>query len=582
MKKSEEKMKKNYEYTVTADIDLKTQITEVEKAKTKLDFEWDLNGKDDGKITIMFSIPCTGIECVWEPTCLMNRNYNLRSFASSAMGAVPLIAYCNNLGNSIFSIALSDTIKQIEYNFAINERTAQMDCKIFIDLKQFGNKNTYSLTLYTQREEMPLYEMCKNVREWWEEIYDLKNQQISDGASDLCYQTWYAFHQDMDENNVLKTFKEAKKYGIKTVILDDGWNADDRTTGAKYVGEYRPSFEKFPNMKDFVKKVHDQGQKIILWYSTSFIGFESPLWNKFKNKLLGEYKGDLSVGIMDPRYPEVREHMISLYENALKDWDIDGFKLDFVDSFRISNDCDMKEGMDYCCVKEAVERYFTDALTRLKAIKSDVIIEFRQGYVGPNMRRYASMFRVADCPEDYRFNRVGTVDLRMLSGNTVVSSDMLMWSKDDSPEVAALQILNTIFSVIQFSVDFEKMTEEQKKMAKFWLDFSLKHKHLLTEEQIKPQEVQNFYPIIKTENEDECITGIYEIDKVVKADVTKTNYLINACDNERLVIDTNKATIKYESYDCMGTLINSGILELEDGINVVSVCKSGLLIINNI
>lgn len=40
--------------------------------------------------------------------------------------------------------------------------------------------------------------------------------------------------------------------------------------------------------------------------------------------------------MLDPRYPEVREFLIGIYEKALLDWDLDGFKLDFVDEFVVT------------------------------------------------------------------------------------------------------------------------------------------------------------------------------------------------------------------------------------------------------
>lgn len=569
-------------YKVTADVKCKAEVIKTSDEKTKFDFEWDLEDKTEGTVNISFSVPCTGIEGIWEPTCLMNRNYNLRSFETTAMGAVPLLAYYNNIGNSIFSIALSDSINQIKYFFAINERTAEMDCKITIDLKQFGKKNGYSITLYTQKEELPLYEMCKNVSDWWEEIYDLRNIKIPEGADEMCYQTWYAFHHDIDEARVLKSFSNANDFGMKTVILDDGWMTDDKTTGAKYTGDYEVSKLKFPDIKELVNRVHKMGQKILLWYSASFVGFESKAWNTFKDKIIGK-NHHMGVGILDPRYPEVREHMIRLFERTVRDWDFDGIKLDFIDSFRTGDMCDAKEGMDCISVPEGVEKYLSELTEKLKAIKQDVIVEFHQGYVGPNMRKYSSIFGVTDCPEDYRFNRVGMVDLRMLSGNTVIYADMLMWNKNDMPEIAALQILNTLFAVIQFSVDFDKMTPEQKKVAKFWLGFSLEHKELLIKSQIKPQEVNSFYPIIKTENDEEAITAVYEINKIIGVDASKKNYLINACDSERMVIDADiAAELNFESYDCMGNLKDSGVIKLNKGINTISVCKSGLFITKSI
>ena len=75
------------------------------------------------------------------------------------------------------------------------------------------------------------------------------------------------------------------------------------------------------------------------------------------------------------------------------------------------------------------------------------MIEFRQPYIGPLMRKYGNMFRAGDAPNAYVANRVRTIDLRLLSGETAVHSDMIMWHPDEPVERAALQLLNVMFSV---------------------------------------------------------------------------------------------------------------------------------------
>lgn len=38
--------------------------------------------------------------------------------------------------------------------------------------------------------------------------------------------------------------------------------------------------------------------------------------------------------MLDPRYKEVRDFLSALYKKALLEWDLDGFKLDFIDEWR--------------------------------------------------------------------------------------------------------------------------------------------------------------------------------------------------------------------------------------------------------
>lgn len=65
--------------------------------------------------------------------------------------------------------------------------------------------------------------------------------------------------------------------------------------------------------------------KCLLWYSVPFIGRYSRIWNRFSEKLL-HYDEELHCGTLDPRYPEVREYLVSVFEKGMKEWNLDGFK----------------------------------------------------------------------------------------------------------------------------------------------------------------------------------------------------------------------------------------------------------------
>ena len=539
---------------------------------TRYDFSWDDNREKFA--VIKFSVPCIGVETIWEPTTLLNRPFNL-SFATSAMGAVPLICFLNASGRSIYSFALSDTVHQIDYVIAINERTAEMDCTVKIGFEQFGDAKSCFLEILTFDCEKPLYEVCGDTERWWSKFYDF-NVTVSDEVYNPAYSTWYSYHHDFSEKELLDECRRAKKLGMDMLLVDSGWHSSNRACGSKYSGDYEFSAEKIPDMRTFADRVHKIGMKIILWYSVSFVGFESKLWERFGDKIIGKYE-DLNVGILDPRYPEVREYMKNKYVYALQNWNIDGFKLDFIDSFRVHDDTGLKHGMDICSIKEAVEKLMSDAVSAMRKIKPDVITELRQGYVGPNMRQYASIFRAVDCPENYRQNRVGTVDLRMLSGKTAVHSDMIMWNNGEKAHIAARQILNSIFSVLQISVKIEELPEGHLKMLEFWLDFARKNRDILIFGKIMPEEENNFYPIVRAESGDAEIIAVYEINKVVHTGSRKITTVINASDlEEMLFIFDDKSTCKYEIFDCFGEKKENG--SAEDDILRINVPKSGFII----
>src|SRR6476646_2438327 len=104
----------------------------------------------------------------------------------------------------------------------------------------------------------------------------------------------------------------------------------DTKRGYAFTGDWEP--ERIPNMKAFVDSAHALGVKVMLWYAVPFVGKNSKASARFKDKTL-RFDERLGTYVVDPRYPEVRQYLIDTYTRAIRDWGIDGFKLDFIDQF---------------------------------------------------------------------------------------------------------------------------------------------------------------------------------------------------------------------------------------------------------
>ncbi len=564
------------EYTVNSDISCDAKIILMRDEKVAFDLKWENGAK--GKINIMFSLPCIDFECVWEPTCTMNRRFEIMNFSTSLMGAVPLIAYVNNAGNSVYALAASESVRKLDFEFKINEYTANIDCIISLAAEDYENINEYLLTLYIQKDEKPLYEACKNVSDWWESILKLPESQIFERIAVSGYNTWYSYHHNLTEENLLSESAEAKKLGMDMLIVDSGWFNDSPHSAEGYSGDWEPSSRKIKDMKAFTDKIHSYGMQVLLWYGFSFIGFNSKVWERFKDKILCTYN-NIQTGILDPRYPEIREYMKGCYIRAAKEWNVDGFKFDFIDAFRNYKSAEKKKGMDFATVEAACEYMMREVTESVRKINKDIIIECRQGYTGPYIRNYANYLGPVDSPMYYRQNRVGITDLRLTSGNTLVYSDMLMWNENTTTEQAALQVLNVIFGLLHFSVKMNEISEDKKQMIRFWTDFSKKHRETLFKGKFMPLEMQNFYPVISSESEEEAITAVYEIDKIVSINAEKKNYVINACDSDCLCLKTDYiGELNYETFDCMGNKNENGVLNA-GGILRINISKSGMAVL---
>ena len=125
---------------------------------------------------------------------------------------------------------------------------------------------------------------------------------------------------------------------------------------------WEPAADKFPDFSQHVKNVQDMGLKYLMWFSVPYVGKMSRAWELFKDKLLywNEFQ---QAGILDIRYPKVREYLKGIYGKAVKEWGIDGLKLDFIDEFYLHPDSpSFSEGMDYADVQEALDVLLTEVM----------------------------------------------------------------------------------------------------------------------------------------------------------------------------------------------------------------------------
>ena len=215
----------------------------------------------------------------------------------------------------------------------------------------------------------------------------------------------------------------------------------------------------------------------------------------------------------------------------------------------------------------------------IKKLNPEIMIEFRQSYIGPAIRKYGNMFRVSDCPGDINRNRVGIVDLRLLSGETAVHSDMLEWNMQADYKTAMLQLLNVIFGVPQISVKLEELPEEHRKALKFWLNFREQHRSTLLEGRFVPRLASSNYQHISAYNDEDEVVAVYSPGVVVKPESNaKSISIINASGQDGIVVSLNRPAVKAVIYDSIGG--EQEILAPAAGFSQVAVPTSGLLVLS--
>lgn len=551
-----------------------------------------IQGSELGEI-IKEDILCTWkfpfLDCagVWHPNCGFYRSVNADwdGFCQSmTASSAPILTLFSEDNMNRITIAVSETMEIIKMKAGIHEEDGTVLLQVAIPYEYVKDKMEYYISIRLDFRKIPFYEAIANVSEWWENKCGIVPIEPGDNTRESVYSTWYSFHQNLEQTEIEEEFKRAAKLGFGTVILDDGWQTDDNNRGYAFCGDWEVSKNRFPDFLQHVKNVHSFGMNYMVWFSMPFVGSSSNAWERFQNKLLA-YNESLKAGVLDPRYPEVRDYIIEIYEKALKEWGVDGFKLDFIDQIvkRVSS-APVNEQMDIESVQGALDVLMSETYRRLSVIKPEVMIEFRQRYIGPNMRKYGNMFRVTDCPNSAISNRVGIVDLRMLSGNTTVHSDPLMWHSNEEPRIAALQIIASIFSTVQISVKLRDISDDMKKMIGYWVEFMKKYKDILQGYQIKPMEPHNLYPEVWTDDENTGICAVYTEKRIISIPSGfKENIVLNGTKSEKLFLKFEKE-LDYliEVRDCMGERVSRLITKERIGINEICVPVAGQIFLSKL
>lgn len=531
------------------------------------------------KFSIHWDFPIHDCYSVWSPSIKTGRqlgpNWGKRTTNSRLAAWMPLHTILSATGKNRMAIAISDAITPCAIATGVCEETAELECRIDFFTNLVSPLKEYSATIRIDTRGVAYYDAIYDIAEWWEKECGYKPAHVPEYARLPMNSLWYSYHQQLNPNDIIEECKLSKQLGMETVIVDDGWQTDDNSRGYAFCGDWNVAKSKIPDMKKFVEEVHSTGMKIMIWYSVPFMGENAKNYERFKNMLLTDCGGH-GFHALDPRYKEVREFLIGLYSNAVKEWKLDGLKLDFIDAFALKGkSAEFDSKRDTQSLEEATDRLMTEITRSLTAINPDILIEFRQAYIGPAIRKYGNMLRVADCPNDAVMNRIDVVNLRLTSGKTAVHSDMIMWNSGEPVESAAQQFASILYSVPQISVKLKTLPEDHKKMLKYYLSFWIENKELLLDGKILAANPESCYSLVCSEKNGKAIFTAYT-DSVIDSEKYNEIVAVN-CTRFNSLIIKNAVGKNYKTVNCMGEELNNGKIDSE--LFEINVPLSGMIFI---
>lgn len=534
------------------------------------------------RFTVSFTSSGVGADHVWTPYDdrygIQPKEWGMTRHSSQLAFREPIAVAFRDDGRSVLALSCSEALRRLDYGLTIGSS----DCLLYGRLDFFNEDeppiSSYETKIRIAADAMAWHDAVRRASAWIAATAGLEPRPVPDAARDALYSTWYAFWQDVHADELEREAALAASLGMKSMILDDGWQKEDSLSTYSATGDWLPVASRFPDMKRHVANVHAAGiENYMIWIAVPFVGDESAAWGRFKDKLLNP--GSKDVGVMDPRFPEVREHVASICERAVGEWGFDGLKLDFIDMFKVPSEGDPAEKDDYAgrdirSVPVAVDVLMKEVSRRVEALRPGALIEFRQQYMGPAIRQYGNMIRATDCPADSDKIRKLVCDLRLTSGETAVHSDMLVWHPGETPERAARPILNSLFSTIQYSMVLARTPEAHREVIRHWIKFSDEHRDALQRGAFRPAHPELNFPLIEGEGAADRVTAVYARGIVVDAPGGKPHFVVNAADAAGVVVDLREAA-DAEVRDVFGRVV--GAERLEPGLRRVAVPPSGYL-----
>lgn len=502
----------------------------------------------------------------WSPFVVSSR-------LSSGSPTVSLIDYEER---NVYTISVSDVINPIEIKVGLVEEDAMCRVDILFFSTESKLLKEYNTKIRIDARKIPYNQALIDNEEYLFSENSLIPCYVPDAAKLPVYSTWYSYHQNLTSEKLIEECHIAKGMGMSTIIVDDGWQTNDIRRGYTYCGDWEIEKTKFSDVKKFVKTIHQIGMKVVFWFSLPFLGKNAKCYKEFSSMVLDDIEQPFCV--LDPRYPKVRNYLIDKYITAVREWGLDGLKLDFIDSFKMTKySSEKNENMDYENLYDAINCMMLTIRDSLQEINPEIMLEFRQTYIGPVMQTYGNMFRVGDCPCDSLTNRVSAIDMRLNMHSVVVHSDMIMWNYEDSVESAAKQLLSIFFTVPQISVRLNEIPACHRQMLKHYLSVWLENRDVLLDGSFKAYGIDGTYTYLEMQNEEKAFFLDFGKNncKIVSG---KKNIYLNLTATREVYFDCGITRKTFIVYDVLGNQLEK--LDA-DGLLKINVPHSGMVIIGN-
>lgn len=494
-------------------------------------------------------------------------------FMSSAVQWLPLYAFLDGEDKNILTVSSSESRGRVVFRGGTQEGPNTLVAEYTYNTKDCETlRESFEVTVRYDTRRRSADVTLADAAAWIRKADPAVERPVPEAAFEPLWSSWCAYHSSITDAIVEEEAAIARSIGLNTIIIDDGWQFKSGPWWI-YNGENLPNERYSKDFVSHIKRIREAGTKVVLWYPVNLITDNVVNFADYKERIL--FRRSWGPYVWDPRFPDRREFFLSRIKTAMKEWKVDGLKLDFVDSWGLDFDgCkhpDVTKGLngrDTPDLMEVASRVMLEARDIVSGIRPDGVIEFRQCYIGPAMLKACTQMRVQDCPGSLPEMRYGIANLRLLCGQNAVHSDPIQWSKTASEESVADSILASIFGIGQYSVRLREIPKGQLAVLKHYIAFAREHAQALYRGSFRVQGLTSDAPVLVGEIQDERIIGVYKSDFVASCGAgDKRIIVLNGTGTERVTLRFD-SPVKFAVYGPRGQSLGTksfaaGVFDVE-------------------
>jgi alpha-galactosidase len=445
---------------------------------------------------------------------------------------IPYVSLINRNGENRAAFGLFDQITETTVTAQLSEITR---CYSF-HLQKPANKdsagqmipveNCWNEVLFVSKAPQPWQEVLKQYVQLSDQTTHPAKMPVPDNAFDPVFCTWTAIHHDVSHDWIVRNARLAADLGFRTWITDDGWFIENgRFADYSKVGDWTPSAKKFPDFAEHVREVQELGFRYVLWVAPFMVGKDSEAAQRYAHLLTTGQERE-RFNNLSPWHDETREVIANLLERLVRDYHLDGLKIDFLDS--ISMHSLRRDGARDDTLGSSIYHLLQKVTAHLLTLNPELLIEFRNSYTNLASRSYANVYRSSDVPINFTLNRWQAVMLRLLTPDRAVYLDPALWHCDDSDTNVAVHLINLMVGVPMVSIELDQYPQSHIDLIRHWIGFYNAHRDTLIRGEFKPVLRQGYIPVVQFVGKEETVIALYDDVPVSLADTpAQTVWLLN-------------------------------------------------------